>query len=1277
MAAHRPNPISEQTSPARLAQGTATPPKGTEVSRGDCPGRRPKVSGGPFRSAGRRSASWGPWGARAAVLLVCVQVSVVCAQASRRVYADLLNPKEHPDYDRRHVKPPSWETFGNRTQFTSLRGFGVEGDRIVNAAQELDKYTRTHDLGDVIWPTYTMLFAKNVGELADEIKRRNLYLFDIWGFVPGSGPPGYWQQFKPAPGVLKLLESKLGERWLGMDVGEQDGRYVGGYAPGMYPTSANRFEQYLNFQRHFQRMCDDLGNRMSALVSLNFGHYYLKEGVYTLLGAETAQGLPNGQVYYAFIRGAGKQYGVPWFGNASVFNRWGWKVYGPEGKDGGYTSGPTWGTSLNLLKRLMYSHILYNCVCVGFESSWFEGGGDKLSPIGRIQQAAHRWVRQNGQPGVMLTPIAVMTDFFAGWSFPRHLYSGEVCRVWGNLPYRAGDHLTDGVLDMLYPGYQDSSYYHDESGFIAPTPFGDSADCLLSDAPGWLLARYPLLVVAGELSGGAEMRDTLEAYAEGGGTLVLTAGSLAKLGGGLAGVRVAGGTVRIKPGQVVQIGGTGLSEERAFDLQVLAVPPTAKVTGTCGDVPVAAEVPCGKGRVIVLASPFGVAAEPATSGRIASDIDKPLPKPYPLLKHVRAALERAMQSQTLFDAGTGLSLITCRKAAGEYTLGLCNNSLRPLPMKIASRCGPIESVREIPLDQSEKGAVGFLPRVFEQAPVGRSDETTIAGGDVRLFAVKVREQAVEVIPHVAPPPRPKGRVLPLRNVRSIKEEVLARPTFFEHYDGVLVDWRYLHEREKEAIRHEAGWIDRQGLRVVVDLTSGINLYPDLRLIDNLKEDYQASMAAIEDVIAKMPLLGSRDLVLALHKVPENNFSAEQTWASFDATLRQICKQAADRQITVHLRIYANRPPGNVSEALAFLKRVGAANLRLAPNTAMLLGSGAKPKDIANQLKDVLGLWMVGAQAHDLAGHVWNVNAPIAGSPQASQLAELLALLPGVPVVFDATFRNQDEEYLDARELNGPVEQDRSSAASFPGKKTAWNGFDHYEFTFDGRTCYVVVPQAAAPGRPWIWRARFFGHRPEVDIALLSKGFHLAFMDTIGMFGSPKAIAHRDRFYDYLVTEHGFARKVALEGMSRGGLDIFNWAAANPDKVACIYADAPVCDFKSWPGGKGRSKGAPDCWQQVLKAYGFTEEQAMGYKANPIDNLAPLARAHVPLLHVTGDADEVVPIEENTRIIEQRYKQLGGEITVIIKPGIGHKHGLDNPGPIVDFILKNTLPRPRG
>ena len=143
-------------------------------------------------------------------------------------------------------------------------------------------------------------------------------------------------------------------------------------------------------------------------------------------------------------------------------------------------------------------------------------------------------------------------------------------------------------------------------------------------------------------------------------------------------------------------------------------------------------------------------------------------------------------------------------------------------------------------------------------------------------------------------------------------------------------------------------------------------------------------------------------------------------------------------------------------------------------------------------------------------------------------------------------------------------------------------------------------------------------------------------------------------------------------MSRGGLIIYNWAASNPDKVAAIYGDAPVCDFKSWPAGRGGGKGSLGTWKQCLSAYGFTEPEAVAYKGNPIDRLAPLAKAGIPILHIVGDADKVVPVKENTDIIEQRYKALGGEIHVIHKPGVGHHpHSLKDPKPIVEFFLAHA------
>ncbi|MCH2593942.1 MAG: hypothetical protein MKZ85_13105, partial [Pedosphaera sp.] len=211
---------------------------------------------------------------------------------------------------------------------------------------------------------------------------------------------------------------------------------------------------------------------------------------------------------------------------------------------------------------------------------------------------------------------------------------------------------------------------------------------------------------------------------------------------------------------------------------------------------------------------------------------------------------------------------------------------------------------------------------------------------------------------------------------------------------------------------------------------------------------------------------------------------------------------------------------------------------------------------------------------------------------------------------------------------GPV---LGQTADFPGKKSTWHNYARYDFKIGDADCLVVQPRKTAKGKPWVWRARFWGHEPQTDLALLAKGWHVVYCEVGGLFGSPKAIERWDRFYEFLTTQHEFSKKTALEGMSRGGLIIYNWASNNPTKVTAIYGDAPVCDFKSWPGGKGKSKGSRGSWKQCLASYGFNEAHALAFRGNPIDRLEPLAKAGIPILHIVGDADSVVPITENSNI----------------------------------------------
>lgn len=232
----------------------------------------------------------------------------------------------------------------------------------------------------------------------------------------------------------------------------------------------------------------------------------------------------------------------------------------------------------------------------------------------------------------------------------------------------------------------------------------------------------------------------------------------------------------------------------------------------------------------------------------------------------------------------------------------------------------------------------------------------------------------------------------------------------------------------------------------------------------------------------------------------------------------------------------------------------------------------------------------------------------------------------------------------------------------------WNGFDRLDFTVGGRPAILVLPASAAPGRPWIWRAEFFGHEPQVDLALLARGWHVAYIDAKNMYGGPKAMGVFGQFYAHLVVQHALAKRVVLEGFSRGGLYAFNFAATHPTRVAALYLDAPVLDIRSWPGKNRASKE----WAECLEAYGLSEASLVAFRGNPLDRVVPVAKGGVPVIVVCGDADTTVPMAENTALLEKRFRELGGTIEVIVKPGgEHHPHSLKDPTPVVDFLLKHA------
>jgi sialidase-1 len=247
---------------------------------------------------------------------------------------------------------------------------------------------------------------------------------------------------------------------------------------------------------------------------------------------------------------------------------------------------------------------------------------------------------------------------------------------------------------------------------------------------------------------------------------------------------------------------------------------------------------------------------------------------------------------------------------------------------------------------------------------------------------------------------------------------------------------------------------------------------------------------------------------------------------------------------------------------------------------------------------------------------------------------------------------------------------------FSDSTSRWKGFTRYHFEICGRPAFITAPNSVSDKKEWVWRARFPEWHTEMDEILLDTGIFIAYINTDNLFGSPRAMDVWDEFYKYMVNELGFETKVSLEGVSRGGLFVFNWAKKHPWKVHSIYTEAPVCDFKSWPGGVGSGEGDRGSWKRLKKVYGFeNDDQAFSFADNPIDNLESLAQAKVPIMSMIGLNDQVVPPSENIFILNDRYVIAGGISTIIPctrgqEELLGHHFTIETPEIGADFIISN-------
>lgn len=231
------------------------------------------------------------------------------------------------------------------------------------------------------------------------------------------------------------------------------------------------------------------------------------------------------------------------------------------------------------------------------------------------------------------------------------------------------------------------------------------------------------------------------------------------------------------------------------------------------------------------------------------------------------------------------------------------------------------------------------------------------------------------------------------------------------------------------------------------------------------------------------------------------------------------------------------------------------------------------------------------------------------------------------------------------------------------------------FEVEGRAAFVMLPAAehrhADRPTPWVWYAPTLPNLPEARECwmferFLAAGIAVAGVDVGESYGSPQGRAGFSALYRELVERRRFSRKPVFLARSRGGLMAYNWAAEHPESVGGIAGIYPVCNLRSWPG-----------LASACGAYGLTAAQLGERLAehNPIDRLAPLAQAGVPIFHTHGDADTVVPLADNSAELARRYRELGGSMRLRIPPGQGHNvwDGFFQCQELVEFVIARASP----
>ena len=508
-------------------------------------------------------------------------------------------------------------------------------------------------------------------------------------------------------------------------------------------------------------------------------------------------------------------------------------------------------------------------------------------------------------------------------------------------------------------------------------------DVILTDAALWDMQKYDTLIIASAIQYTKEVSSNLEKYIRSGGNVIVTANNFALF------------QDDFYPFLKVKLDLTSCESYSANEPISLNLSGTFFLTEkypmlVCdshyqGEVLPLAQTKDGKplalfyqpsdslGYVLIFTTPYGISSE--VINKPTNNVDTPLYPAFPLLHHVQLFLDNFLARTSIVQmVNAELSHVTNYLQHNDYLVLVTNPKMAQQPLSFTGTIGKVVKVTEHPLDQSEKDKVGYLPDGYEGTDLGISTDTTIAGVDTRLFTVTLDSDVVKIIDKVKPKPRPNGVVLHLRQIsNSLMDEIHRRPTFFRHFDSVIVDYSYVMSKDNDYLMTEAKWASQQNLKVYIDASPAIDLFPKLRLINNSAIAFNKSYDDLKELISKLIIYQVTDLIISLHKAPELHDPFDDVMKQFNKTLHSLVQMTRSR-INIHLRDAIKNPTGGINSTYWWLRKCGLDHsIQMAPNLALLL---QHPVSDISQIITSAGFVFLNAPEVDMFGAQYTVNGPI-------------------------------------------------------------------------------------------------------------------------------------------------------------------------------------------------------------------------------------------------------------------------------------------------------------